>query len=182
MWVQLLGQEDPLEQGMETLQSILAWRIPMDRGAQRATVHGVAKSQTVLSNSAQHGGYNAMSVPCLGFKSSFIFLIMAKEQVWAKQMSSLSTFSSTIIIYESETHSVISDSLRPHELQPARLLYPRDFPDKNTRAGYQFLLQGIFLTQGLNLGVLHGREILYHLSHQGSLDNYSLNGAGVVKN
>ena len=52
-----------------------------------------------------------MSVPCLGFKSSFIFLIMAKEQVWAKQMSSLSTFSSTIIIYESETHSVISDSL-----------------------------------------------------------------------
>ena len=64
----------------------------------------------------------------------------------------------------------------------ARLLYPWDFPDKNTRVGYQFLLQGIFLAQGLNLGVLHGRGILYHLSHQGSLYNYNLNGAGMVKN
>ena len=36
--------------GMATHSSILAWRIPMDRGAWRATVHGVAKSQTRLSN------------------------------------------------------------------------------------------------------------------------------------
>ena len=34
------------EEGMATHSSILAWRIPMDRGAQQATVHGVAKSQT----------------------------------------------------------------------------------------------------------------------------------------
>ena len=40
------GQEDPLEAGIVTHSSILAWRIPMDRGAWRATVHGVAKSQT----------------------------------------------------------------------------------------------------------------------------------------
>ena len=45
-----LGQEDPLEEGMATHSSILAWRIPMDRGAWWATVHGVAKSQTRLSN------------------------------------------------------------------------------------------------------------------------------------
>ena len=32
-WVQSLGQEDPLEEGMATQSSILAWRIPMDRGA-----------------------------------------------------------------------------------------------------------------------------------------------------
>ena len=32
--------------------TILAWRIPMDRGAWQATIHGVAKSQTPLSNSA----------------------------------------------------------------------------------------------------------------------------------
>ena len=45
-WVQSLGQEDPLEEGMETHSSILAWRILMDRGAWRATVHRVAKTRT----------------------------------------------------------------------------------------------------------------------------------------
>ena len=45
-WVRSLGWEDPLEEGMETHSSILAWRIPIDRGAWRATVHGVKKSQT----------------------------------------------------------------------------------------------------------------------------------------
>ena len=48
--VQSLGWEDPLEEGMATHSSILAWRIPMDRGAWRATVHGIAKSWTQLSN------------------------------------------------------------------------------------------------------------------------------------
>ena len=49
-WVQSLGWEDPLEESMATHSSILAWRIPMDRGAWCATVHGVAKSWTRLSN------------------------------------------------------------------------------------------------------------------------------------
>ena len=40
-WVQYLGREDPLEEEMATYSSILAWKIPMDRGAWRATVHGV---------------------------------------------------------------------------------------------------------------------------------------------
>ena len=40
-WVPSLGWEDPLEEGMATHSSILAWRIPMDRGAWRAAVHGV---------------------------------------------------------------------------------------------------------------------------------------------
>ena len=42
--VQSLGREDPLEEAMATHSSILAWRIPMDRGAWRATVHGVTES------------------------------------------------------------------------------------------------------------------------------------------
>jgi len=46
MQVLSLGQEDPLEEGMATHSSIFAWRIPMDRGAWEAIVHGVAKSQT----------------------------------------------------------------------------------------------------------------------------------------
>ena len=48
----------------------------------------------------------------------------------------------------------------------ARLLCPRDSPDKDTGAGWHFLLQGIFSTQGSNPGLLHCRQILYHLSHQ----------------
>ena len=43
--VRSLGQEDPLEKGMATQSSILAWRIPMNRGMQQATIHGVIKSQ-----------------------------------------------------------------------------------------------------------------------------------------
>ena len=49
-WVRSLGQEDPLEEDIATHSSILAWRIPMDRGAWQATVHGVVKSRTRLSD------------------------------------------------------------------------------------------------------------------------------------
>ena len=42
-WLQSLSWEDPLEEGMATHSRILAWRIPMDRGAWRAAVHGVGK-------------------------------------------------------------------------------------------------------------------------------------------
>jgi len=45
-WVQSLGWEDSLEESMATHCSILAWRIPMDRGAWWATVHGVTKGLT----------------------------------------------------------------------------------------------------------------------------------------
>ena len=43
-WVQSLGWEDPLEDGVATHDNILAWRVPMDRGAWQATVYGVKKS------------------------------------------------------------------------------------------------------------------------------------------
>ena len=66
------------------------------------------------------------------------------------------------------SHSVVSDCLQPHGLQPARLLSPWDFLGKNTGVDCHFLLQGIFLTQGSNPGLLHCRQILYCLSYQGS--------------
>ena len=53
-WVQSLGWEDPLEEGMATHSSILAWRVPVDRGAWRATVHGAAKSWTRLKQLSTH--------------------------------------------------------------------------------------------------------------------------------
>ena len=64
MQVLVLGWEDPLEEGMATHSSILAWRIPMDRGAWWTAVHGVAKSQTQLKQLStactlcfKHSGY-----------------------------------------------------------------------------------------------------------------------------
>ena len=48
------------------------------------------------------------------------------------------------------SRSVLSESLQPHGLQPARLLCPGDSPGKNTGVGCHFLLQGIFPTQRLN--------------------------------
>ena len=53
-WFHSLGWEDPLKEGMATQSSILAWRIPMDRGAWQATVHRVAKSRTCVQLSTQH--------------------------------------------------------------------------------------------------------------------------------
>ena len=68
--------------------------------------------------------------------------------------------------------SVVSNSLRPHRLQLARLLCPWNSPSKNTRVGYHSLHQGIFLTQIFDTGLLNFRQILYHLSQQGSPEEY----------
>ena len=64
---------------------------------------------------------------------------------------------------ESESCSVISNSLRPHELYS-----PWNSPGQNTGVGSPSLLQGIFPTQGSNPDLLHCRWILDHLSHKGS--------------
>ena len=56
-WVQSLGWEDPLEGSMATYSSVLAWRIPLDRGVWCATVHGVTKSQTWQKLSTAHKMY-----------------------------------------------------------------------------------------------------------------------------
>ena len=57
--------------------------------------------------------------------------------------------------------------LRPYGLQPARLLCPWDFPGKNTGVGCYFLLQEIFPSQESNPLLLHSRQVLYHLNHEG---------------
>ena len=68
------------------------------------------------------------------------------------------------------SHSDISNSLQPPALWGvARLLRPWDFPGKNTGMGCHFLLQGIFLTQGLIPGLLHWQVNSLILSHWGSL-------------
>ena len=58
------------------------------------------------------------------------------------------------------SHSVVSDCLRPHGLEPTRLLCPSDFPGNSTGVDCHFLLQGIFPTQGSNPGLPHCRQML----------------------
>ena len=70
---------------------------------------------------------------------------------------------------ESESHSVMSNSL-----QPQGLYSPWDSPGQNTGVDSLSLLQGIFPTQGLNPGLPHCRQILYHLSEEGIPVNLSL--------
>ena len=61
------------------------------------------------------------------------------------------------------SHSVVSDSATP----PGSSVHGNS-PCKNIRVGFHAFLQVIFPTQGLNQGLLHCRQILNHLSHQGS--------------
>ena len=67
------------------------------------------------------------------------------------------------IFYISQSHSVVSDSLQPHGLYS-----PWNSPGWNTIMSSLSLLQRIFPTKELNPGLLHGRQILYQLSHKGS--------------
>ena len=60
----------------------------------------------------------------------------------------------------------MSDSLRSHGLWCTRLLCTWDFPGKNTGVGCHFLLQGIFMTQGLGPNLLHWQVDSWPLSHQ----------------
>ena len=68
-----------------------------------------------------------------------------------------------IVVWESESHSVVSDSLQPHGPYS-----PWNSPGQNTGVGCHSLLQRIFPTQGSNPGLPHCRGILYQLSHKGS--------------
>ena len=63
---------------------------------------------------------------------------------------------------ESESRSVVSDSLQPHGLYS-----PWNFPGQNTGVDSLSLLQGIFPTQGSNPGLPHCRRIFYQVSYKG---------------
>ena len=75
----------------------------------------------------------------------------------------------------SESHSVVSDSLRPHG--PYR---PWNSSGQNTRVGSRSLLRGIFPIQGSNPDLPHCRWILDQLSHKGSPGSHQLSGLHIV--
>ena len=119
----------------------------MDRGAWWVTVHGVKKSQTWLSNWA------------INMKDHWSQIIITK--IIMKVLKHFENYQESVSVTQSSL-TLCSP------MEPARLLCPRDSPGKNTGVGRHSLLQGIFPTQGLNLDLLHCRQILYCLSHQGS--------------
>ena len=83
-----------------------------------------------------------------------------------------------VVSVESVSRSIVFYSSRPQRLQPTRLLNSWNSPSKNTGVGSHSLLQGIFLTQGVNPGLPHCRQI-HHLSHQGSPKNTGMGRHGL---
>ena len=139
-----------------------------DREDRCAAVHGIAVTHNLVTQQLLNSywtQYNAYHLPFV-----WITGICFPSQYFLGSIS-YSVHKGTIFFPLKPSfkwsRSVTSDSLWPHGQQPTRLLCPLDFPGKNTGVGCHFLLQ-IFPTQGLNPGLLHCRQILYHLSHQPS--------------
>ena len=114
------------------------------------------------------------------FKFYFILKFYIKsffqQKTWTEKsrmirllfISSTGPFTTDVYVCAFSVASILSDSLWPHGLPPARFLCAWDFPGKNTELGCHALFQGIFLAQGSNGCLLHGRQILYLLSQVGS--------------
>ena len=78
----------------------------------------------------------------------------------------LAFYPKKVIGEESEVAQSCPILCNPMNCSPTRLLHPWDFPGRNTGVGCHFLLQEIFPIQGLNLGLLHCRQMLYCLSQR----------------
>ena len=62
-WVKSLGLEDPLEEEIAIHSSILAWKIPMDRGTWQATVHRIARVKHDLATNT----FTYLTFPTLSY-------------------------------------------------------------------------------------------------------------------
>ena len=90
--------------------------------------------------------------------SLFLILFIRRESLWPTHFKERKH--QLYLLSEGESCSVVSDSLRHHGLCSLW-----NSPGRNTGVGSHSLLQGIFQTQGLNLGLPQCRKTLYHLSH-----------------
>ena len=141
-WVWSLGREDPLEEGMATHSSILAWRIPWTEEPDGLWSMGSQRVRHKWSDLPPTQKYNNTVITRTKIETFICCCCVA---------------------------SVMSDSLLPHGLQPTRLPCPWNSSGKNTGVGCHSIRQGIFWTQRSNPGLLHCRQIFCCLSHQGSL-------------
>ena len=166
-----------LEKGMVTHSSIPAWRIPVDRGAWQATVHGVTESDMT----------EQLSLYCMTHIHKVQWLVVIVLSTYNVTCSVLSAFSSLSSVCHLSlsacSHTLdtlihgwpwicswlncLVAQLCPILCDPV-VLCPCDFPGKNTGAGCHFLLQGVFLTQGSNPCLLHWQVDSLPLNHKGS--------------
>ena len=119
---------------------------------------------SLLGNSFYTASSMSIASGSLWKEGKYLFFFFLFSYLDQKQPFGLTCL--TIIPDESESksHSVLSGSLRPYGPYS-----PWDSPGQNTGVGSLSLFQVIFSIQGLNLGLLHCRQILYQLSHKGSL-------------
>ena len=141
--------------------STLAWKIPWTEEPVRLQSMGLLRvghnwATSLLLSRVREGNGNPLQCSCLenprdgGAWWAAVYGV-AQSRTRLKWLSIVSI-----------SRSLVSNSLRPHGLKPARLLCPWDSPGKNTGVGCHFFLQGIFLTQGWSLCLLHCRWVLYH--------------------
>ena len=151
---------------MAAHSNIFVWGNPMDRRPWRATVHGVARVRQDSETKWRQNLYSDRIYISVIKPPNLRYLVLtAQANIYFFLIKMLMVANMWILAICYESDSVMSNSLWPHGLQPARPLCPWDFPGQNTGVGSRSLLQGIFLTQGLKPGLLHWRQILYHLSH-----------------
>ena len=85
MQVRFPGWEDALEEGMTTHTSILAWRIPMERGAWRTTVHGVTKELDMTEHMSMHSpSMFRHPYPLRGRYAYHLILLERKAPLWSE--------------------------------------------------------------------------------------------------
>ena len=164
---------------MATHSRTLAWKIPCTEES--------GKLQSMGSQRVRHNWVTSMSMSHICtwlLEKPLLWLCEPLSAKWCLLLNMLCRFviaflprskrllipwlqlPSTVVLVWKWSHSVVSNSLQSHGLWPTRLLCPWDSPGKNAGVGCHFLLQGIFLTQGLNLGLLHCRQTFYPRSYQ----------------
>ena len=126
-------------------------------------VHGPQSEITSIENS-RHWDQDSKA------KKHYVFILLAvtAEAWWCLEWSEVKSLSRVRLFATPRTVAYQAPSMGY-------------FPAKNTGVGCHFLLQGIFPTQGSNPGLLHCRQTLYHLSHQGSQMSGILVNKGILK-
>ena len=176
-WIWSLGWEDPLEKGKGTHSIILAWGIPWtvwSIGWQRvghdwATLTSLHSALGIYKKSALRFVHSSTSVPKAVYRplseasssssNSLQCGGLGRDHSWdrtEKLIPCCVTLGKSQPLWAYLKVKVKSLS----RVDSLRLLCPWDSPGKNTGVGCHFLLQGIFLTQGSNLGLPHCRQML----------------------
>ena len=149
---------------MATYFSNLAWEVHWT-GAWQSTVPEVAKTGTSWAYT-QRVLYRCENFLTVSWKNIILSVLLHMfkplKSVWKVDMT-CHLRSDGLISSSVKVTLVVSDSTTPWSIYS-----PWNSPGQDTGVGSLSLLQGIFPTQGSNPGLLHCRQILYQLSHQGS--------------